>query len=122
MLNFSQEKLKVIHPVLKEWVELPKYEIVSDAMVADLMGGEAIPSIPGATVNRLTMIGEMLVVDSRGNLHVHNEAQDIENVRRYTVPKEEKPKKDAETDPAGIGGSATGEGQPVRRGRRGSDS
>jgi hypothetical protein len=91
VLNFTLDKTKVIHPVTKEVIELEKYPVVTDLLVADLMGGETIRPVPTAlaTPQSLTALGEMLVVDSQGNLRVQNEAQDIENIRRFAVPKED---------------------------------
>jgi hypothetical protein len=90
VLNFSLDKTKVIHPVTKEVIELEKYAVVTDAMVADLMGGESMrPVSTQVTSTPLTALGEMLVVDSRGNLRVRNEGDDIENIRRFSVPKED---------------------------------
>ncbi|HEY2412162.1 MAG TPA: hypothetical protein VGI40_07965 [Pirellulaceae bacterium] len=105
---------KVIHPVTKEVVDLDKYNIVTNAMVADIMGGEQIRPIVTTTASQtLTNIGEMLIMDANGKLHVQNEADDILQFRRYTVPKEEKPKKKEKDDTAG--------GLEGGRPRRGSD-
>src|SRR5205823_772911 len=108
---------KVIHPVTHEVVELDKYNIVTNAMVADLMGGEPIrPIVTGTASQTLTNIGEMLIMDASGKLHVQNEADDIIQFRRHTIPKEEKTKK-ANTDTAGgLEGSAGAPGGARRRG------
>jgi hypothetical protein len=115
VLNFVQDT-KVIHPVLKMPVELKKYPINTDAMVADIMGGESIrPVASGMAVQALSALGEMLVFDANGNLHVQNEGQDVENVRRFTVPKEDPAAKAARE--AALSGDTGAEGRPVR-GRR----
>jgi hypothetical protein len=120
VLNFVQDT-KVIHPVLKTPVELQKYSINTNAMVADIMGGETMRPVATGTASNpaLTALGEILVVDSHGNLHVQNEAQDIENIRRFTVPKEDPNKaKEVAGDEAGLTGEYAAPGG--RRPRRGS--
>ena len=115
VLNFVEDT-KVIHPVTKEIIDLAKYNVTTDALVADMMGGETIKTVStGSTtaIHPLTEIGEMLVVDSQGNLHVQNEAQDVELLRRFSVPKEEKPKEKPSDD--------TGLDAPGGRSRRGSN-
>jgi len=108
---------KVIHPVTKEVVDLDKYNIITNAMVADIMGGEPIrPIVTGSAAQTLTNIGEMLIMDAGGKLHVRNEADDILQFRRYTVPKEEKTKKAKEDTAGGLEGAMPG-GRP----RRGAD-
>jgi hypothetical protein len=125
VLNFSldgkaveaDKKPKVIHPVTKEVVDLDKYNIVTNAMVADIMGGEPIkPIVTGSASQTLTNIGEMLIMDASGKLHVQNEAEDILQFRRYTVPKEEKTKKAKDDTAGGLEG-----GMPGGRPRRGAD-
>jgi hypothetical protein len=94
VLNFSLDAKdkdrapKVIHPVTKDIVELEKYNVTTNAMVADLIGGEPIkPVAAGAGSQTLSAIGEMLIVDADGKLHVQNEGDDILQYRRFTVPK-----------------------------------
>jgi hypothetical protein len=126
VLNFSldgkaveaEKKPKVIHPVTKEVVDLDKFNIVTNAMVADIMGGEQIrPIVTSSASQTLTNIGEMLIMDASGKLHVQNEADDILQFRRYTIPKEEKSKKkDKDETAGGLEG-----GTPGGRPRRGTD-
>ena len=115
VLNFTLDKTKVIHPVTKEVIELDKYPLITDAMVADLMGGETMRAInTQLTPQPLTALGEMLVMDSQGNLHVQNEADDIEKIRRLSVPKEDPAAAKANKDEAnGLPGE--GPGRPGRR-------
>ena len=56
----------------------------------------------------------MLIVDADGKLHVQNEAQDVVNLRRYTVPKPD-PKAAATAGAAGDGYMPGG--TPARPGR-----
>jgi hypothetical protein len=118
VLNYEVKETHVIHPVTKEPVKLEKYIVFSDLVVADLMGGERLPTVDTKSLTTpFTALGEMLVVDAEGRLHVQNEGQDIENIRRYTVVKEDpnKPKPPADTGEGGI----TGDAPRGRKGRPG---
>jgi hypothetical protein len=118
VLNYEVKETHVIHPVTKDPVKLEKYNIHSDLVVADLMGGERLPTVDTKSLTTpFTALGEMLVVDAEGRLHVHNESQDIEGVRRFTVVKEDpnKPKPPADTGEAGV----TGDAPRGRKGRPG---
>src|SRR5262245_59267314 len=117
VLNFTppDKTTKVIHPVTKEVVDLEKYSLNTDLLVADLMGGETMKAINTTmTPQPLTALGELLVVDSQGKLHVQNEAKDVEIVRRLTVPKPD-PKAAQQQATAGTEGLMPGgEGAPAR--------
>src|SRR5213075_446964 len=113
--KLKENPAKVIHPVTKEVVDLEKYNVVTNAMIADIMGGEDIKSIVTSSASqKLTNIGEILVMDADGKLHVQNEADDILQFRRHTIPKEEKSK--AKADPTGLGEGGPGGRMPARRG------
>jgi hypothetical protein len=88
LLNMIQDT-KVIHPVTKQLIEQAKYPFVTGAIVADMQGGEPILPILDrlATPEALKAPGEMLIIDASGKLHVLDEVTDIENVRRFTIPK-----------------------------------
>ena len=76
--------LKVIHPVTKGIVELPKYGFVTGAVVADIQGGEMIgPPLDKNNPNTLQAPCEMLVIDAAGRLRVLNEVDDIEGIHRF---------------------------------------
>lgn len=117
VLNFAldpKDKPKVIHPVTKEVVELEKYNVTTNAMVADLMGGEPIkPIVTGSAAQTLSGLGEMLIVDSDGRMHVQNEGDDILQFRRFTVPKPDPKALKAPAD--GAGGLEGGMPGPVGR-------
>ena len=83
---------------------------------AGARSGRPAPSsiVTGSASQTLTNIGEMLVMDADGKLHVQNEADDILQFRRYTVPKEEKAKKAKDESALGPDGVPT-------RGRRPTD-
>jgi hypothetical protein len=121
VLNWTPaEVIKIIHPVSNELVEMDqkgkdKYAINTNILVADVMGGERIKSVT-ALPTPLNTIGEMLVVDANGRLHVQDEAHDIEYVRRFTVPKEEKKPKATGDNVGGLEG-----GMPGGRTRRAAD-
>ncbi len=86
ILNFVQDA-QVIHPVTHEIVDLEKYNFRTDAIVADLEGGELIPAIDRKNDKPLKAPGELLIFDASGNLHVQNETDDIENYRVLLLPK-----------------------------------
>jgi hypothetical protein len=125
VLNFVEDA-KVIHPVTHEVLDLEKYKFKTGALVADMIGGEVVSSRNASLEEPLRAPGEVLVVDANGVLHVQDETTDIENFRRYTLPKEEKlPPGSAPGssgyDPAegGYGASsAPGYGMPSPRGGR----
>jgi hypothetical protein len=134
LLNFEQDA-KVIHPITHEVVDLTKYNFQTDAIVADMEGGEVIPPLDRKNDKPLTAPGEMLIFDASGNLHVQNETDDIDSFRRYLLPKEDPKAKqpgpagmypDDGTMPSGydamMQGPGAGGGQPVRRSSRGRSS
>jgi hypothetical protein len=86
ILNFVQDA-KVIHPVTHEVVDLTKYNFQTNALVADLDGGEQIPPVDRKNDKPLTAPGEMLIFDAAGNLHVQDETEDVESFRRLLLPK-----------------------------------
>jgi hypothetical protein len=120
VLNFVSDT-KVIHPVTKEVIEMPKYNVATNALVADLMGGETIRPVDSKGAPQgLSTLGEMLIVDADGRMHVQNEAQDIVNFRRYTVPKVDPKAAAAAAGAAGDGYMPGGEsGRPLRGARGG---
>jgi hypothetical protein len=91
VFNLTAEKLKVIHPIVKQVIELDKpYSAVTDAFVTDIMGGERIPALPSSAASadqQLTAPGELLVFDPQGNLRVQSEIESAEKVRQFTVRK-----------------------------------
>lgn len=86
MLNFTQD-VKVIHPATKVLIDLPKHPVATGAIVADMLGGELIPPLEKGSPNAVNAPGELLIIDASGKLHVRNEVDDIENIRRYGIPK-----------------------------------
>ena len=68
--------------------------------LADIIGGEVIPNIhKERSGDKMTVPGEILLIDSDGNLLVQDEAEDVEDFRRYVRPAEEM-KPAASDDPA----------------------
>jgi len=110
ILNFVKEA-KVIHPVNHDVVEFKDYKFQTNAIVADLMGGESIPKRDKKSSDPLKAPGELLVVDAEGNLHVQNETDDIEDFRRLLVPEPKTP-----TTPAGAAGEGYPTGDPAESG------
>jgi hypothetical protein len=114
-LNFAKDA-KVIHPVNHDVVEFKEYKFQTDAIIADLMGGEAIPKKDkgSSTADALEAPGEILVFDAAGNLRVRNETDDIEDFRRVLVPEPDTkaPGGAAGADPYGASGAEGSSGYP----------
>jgi hypothetical protein len=106
VLNFTQD-LKVIHPVMKQLIELTKHPVRTEGMVADLLGGEQVPPLERGSSNAVLAPAEMLVIDASGRLHVQNEVEDIENIHRFGIPKPP-----PAVTPEGGPGAAPGPGAP----------
>jgi len=84
-LNFINDA-DVIHPVLGIVRKLEKHAFTTNAMVADMLGGETIPPLDRKNEHPLQVPGEVLIFDEAGNLHVQNETDDVESFRRYLLP------------------------------------
>lgn len=105
VLNFTTDT-QTIHPAKHMPVELPAYRVATGALIADMMGGDEIPVLDKRNdKDPLKAPGELLIFDAAGNLHVRDEAEDVEGFRRYLVPESEVP----EAQPAG-GAPAAGGG------------
>jgi hypothetical protein len=118
-LNFIQD-VEVIHPALKVVRKLEKYDFKTGAIVADMLGGETIDPLDKRNEHPLQTPGELLIFDAAGNLHVQNETDDIEDFRRYLVPKPDPMSKTGPQDllgGEGAAGSADG-GDILGGGRR----
>jgi len=92
-LNFTLEKLDVIHPAYGEKRKLEKYTFQTNAVVADLRGGQEIPPLNQARDDGLTAPGEILYVDAAGNMNVRDEADDVEYFHRFVGPETDSTKK-----------------------------
>lgn len=92
-INLKAE-VNVIHPIQGMIHNFKDYALRTDAFVADILGGEVIPNIhKDRSGDKMTVPGEILMIDSDGNLFVQDEAEDVEDFRRYVPPEE--PKKPA---------------------------
>ena len=91
LFNFEQPVTKVIHPVTRQVVELAKEKFATGAIVADMQGGEKIQALDKQADHALATLGELLIFDAHGNLHVQNEANDVDAVRRVIMKKPEQP-------------------------------
>ncbi|ADB18273.1 hypothetical protein Psta_3612 [Pirellula staleyi DSM 6068] len=89
-VNF-QADAQVIHPALASERKLTKYVFKTQAVVADISGGEVIPPLQRANDKPLNAPGELLIFDRFGKLQVRHETDDIEAMRRYTIPEPPKP-------------------------------
>ena len=97
-INFTLPEVDVIHPALGEKRKIEKYTFQTNSVVADMRGGEEIPLVTGAHNTPLKAPGEMVFVDSAGNMHVRDEVDDIEYFHRFIDQQEatESKKKPAE--------------------------
>jgi len=90
-VNFTvQEGVDVIHPALGEKRKIEKYSFQTNAVVADMRGGEDIPVVTGEHSANMKAPGEILFVDAAGNMHVRDEVDDIEYFHRFIGPEEPK--------------------------------
>jgi hypothetical protein len=78
---------EVLDPITLEIKLLKKFDLSSGFMVADLLGGE---DLPGDRENKVTSIGEVLLIDDQGNFTFHDELDDYERYRRFTLADEVK--------------------------------
>ncbi len=72
----------VLDPVSLVIKILKDYELRSQYLVVDMRGGE---DLPGDRKNKVTSIGEYMMMDDQGNLIVRNELDDHDNFRRFTL-------------------------------------
>ena len=103
-INFSLPEVDVIHPALGEKRKLEKYSFQTNAVVADMRGGEEIPLVTGVHSNPMKAPGEILFVDSAGNMHVRDEVDDIEYFHRFIGPEEPKETTKKKPDDGGLPG------------------
>lgn len=87
-INFTLPEVDVIHPVLGEKRKIEKYTFQTNAVVADMRGGDEIPLVTGVHNNPLKAPGEIMFVDSAGNMHVRDEVDDIEYFHRFIEPEQ----------------------------------
>jgi hypothetical protein len=114
-LNFTLPELDVIHPAYGEKRKLEKYTFQTNAVVADMRGGQELPPLNQARDDGLTAPGEILYVDAAGNMHVRDEADDVEYFHRFVGPPEDdstKKKKPNEEMPGFEGMFPGGAGGP----------
>ncbi|HUE74406.1 MAG TPA: hypothetical protein VMP01_26220 [Pirellulaceae bacterium] len=89
-INLKAE-VNVIHPIKGIIHNFKDYALRTDAFVADILGGEVIPNIhKERSGDKMTVPGEILMIDSDGNLFVQDEAEDVDDFRRYVPPEETK--------------------------------
>ncbi len=89
----------ILDPVTLVVKLLKDFELNSQYLVVDMRGGD---DLPGDRKNKVTSIGEYMLMDDQGNLVVHNELDDYENFRRFTLEDEVKV--------GGMGGGSFGPG------------
>lgn len=97
-INFTLPEVEVIHPAFGDKRKIEKYSFQTNAVVADMRGGEEIPIVTGAHNYPLKAPGEILFVDSAGHMHVQDEVDDIEYFHRFIGPEEDESTKKKKTD------------------------
>lgn len=98
--DIAPREIEVIHPALGEKRKIEKYSFQTNAVVADMRGGDDIPLVTVRTT-ALKAPGEILFVDSAGNMHVRDEVDDIEYFHRFIGPEEKEAKKKKPDEGAG---------------------
>jgi hypothetical protein len=104
VLNVKTD-VEVIHPVLGDLRKVEGYELKTDGVVLDILGGERIP---GAEKEVVRSPGETLIMDAEGNLVVTDESRDIEGYRKYIFPEPKPEPKDKSKSDAPEGSSSMG--------------
>jgi hypothetical protein len=97
----TKADVEVIHPVLGDLRKLEGYEMTTNGVVLDILGGE---KLPGAAQSKedVRAPGETLIMDAQGNLVVTDEARDIEGYRKYIFPEPKpEPKDKSKSDSEG---------------------
>jgi hypothetical protein len=87
--NFANVVAKVVVSGVRKQANLLKASLNSGATVIDMRGGDRIPGVPGARKgSNLKSVGQILLLDSGGNLIVRNELDDLPTYERTTVAPE----------------------------------
>jgi hypothetical protein len=123
VLNFNASA-NVLHPVNLQVFTLPDYPIRTDVMVLDVRGGKDLPTNNRSEID-LKAPTQLLLIDTEGNLVVHNELDDILDYNNNIFKEPEKPKTPSpESSMEGYPGYGAGPGYGggAKRGRRGSGS
>jgi len=104
-LNFTHDT-DVLHPQLMQILRLKEEKFDPNALVLDMRGGERLPG--GDRSNPLLVPGEMLMVDTMGNLRVQKEIDDTETYRKHMLIDDAPP---ADDGAGGLypGGDTTGD-------------
>lgn len=122
VLNVKAD-VEVIHPVQGDLRKVEGYELKTDGVVLDILGGEKLPGT-AASKEDIRAPGETLIMDAEGNLLVTDESRDIEGYRKYIFPepKKEEPKDKSKSDDTGMSsmGPAPGGSEGPRTGGSGS--
>lgn len=102
VLNVKAD-VEVVHPVLGDVRKIKEYELSTNGVVLDILGGERVPGTADSK-EIIRSPGETLIMDAEGKLLVTDESRDIEGYRKYVFPEpkeEPKPKsEDGEGSPA----------------------
>jgi hypothetical protein len=95
----TKADVEVIHPVLGDLRKVEGYDLKTDGVVLDILGGDKLPGTEN-TKEIVRAPGETLIMDANGNLLVTDESRDIEGYRKYIFPepKKEEPKDKSKSD------------------------
>jgi hypothetical protein len=107
----------VLHPINLQVFPLPDYDLKTDVLVLDLRGGQDLPTTDKANIDHKAP-GEVLLIDSEGNMMVRNELDDLLEYTNNIFKEPEKPKVATPDEMMMEGSSAPGYGsQGGGRGR-----
>ncbi len=97
VLDFTQNA-DVLHPMSLNILTLPEYKYQTGNIVLDIRGGDALPSLNSSLKASDLSPGEFLLIDSAGEMVVHNELDDLVSFRNLDFRKPPEPKKRKEKD------------------------
>jgi hypothetical protein len=93
----AKADIEVVHPVINDVRKVPGYEMTTNGVVLDILGGEKLPGT-AESKEIIRAPGETLIMDANGNLLVTDEARDIEGYRKYVFPEPKEEPKDKKAD------------------------
>jgi hypothetical protein len=96
----AKADVEVIHPIMNDLRKVPDYQLQTNALVLDMIGGEYLPGTDSKANERAP--GETLIVDAEGNFIATDETTDVEGHRRYIFPEPEESSA-AGSEEAGLG-------------------
>ncbi len=83
----TKPPFEILDPVTLVIKLLKDMDLNSQYLVVDMRGGE---DLPGDRKTKVTSVGEYMLLDDQGNLVLHNELDDYDRFRRFTLEDEVK--------------------------------